>query len=211
MPKFPEPPGVSVLKKIPPTINTYTKGSLMWRLHFTGSLYPTPWHEFRYYGPTSSRFDHHCPNANGESQTQNRGIMYLTMNGPACVAEVYQATRIIDRHSRSPWLSAFRFATDIQLLDLTGIFTTTLGASSAIHSGPRPRARRWAQELYDAYPRIDGILYCSSMYGNAPAVALFERGERAIPKLPAFHRALNDPAMSALLTETANNLSYQLV
>ncbi len=183
----------------------------MWRLYFSGGLHPTSWDEFRYYGPTSSRFDHHCPDANGKSQIQNRGIMYLAMNGPTCIAEVYQTTRVIDRHSRSPWLSAFQFVTDIQLLDLTGTFTTTLGASTAIHSGQRPRARRWAQALYDAYPKIDGILYCSSMFGNAPAVALFERGKRAIPKLSGFHRALNDPAMLALLTVTANNLGYQLV
>jgi len=209
--KFPEPPGVDALKKISPSLNTYKKGSLIWRLHFFGGSYPTNWHEFRYYGPTSSRFDHHRPKSNGESQTQKRGIMYLAKNGPTCIAEVYQATRIIDRHSQSPWLTAFRIATDIQLLDLTGIFTTTIGASSAIHTGPRPRARRWTQELYAAYANIDGILYCSSMYGNAPAIALFERGKRAIPKLPMFHRALNDLAMSALLTETANNISYQLV
>lgn len=211
MAKFPEPPGVAILKEISPVIKTCEKGSFVWRLHFVGGEYPTPWYEFRYYGPTSSRFDHHCSDAKGESQIQNRGIMYLAKNGPTCIAEVYQTTRVIDRHSRSPWLTAFRCVTDIQLLDLTGIFTTTLGISSAIHSGSRPRARRWAQELYDVYQKIDGILYCSSMYGNADAIALFERGKQTIPKLPEFHRALNDPAMFDLLAETANKLNYQLV
>ena len=211
MAKFPEPPSVDVLKKIQPKISLYAQGSLIWRLHFIHGPYPTSWHEFRYYGPTSSRFDHHRPNTKGKAHDQNRGIMYLAKNGPACLAEVYQATRIIDRNSKSPWLSAFRLATDIQLIDLTGIFSTTMGASSAIHSGPRPRARRWSQALYDTYTKIDGILYSSSMYGNAPAVALFERGQRSIPNLPAFHRALNDPAMSALLTKTAMSLNYQLV
>jgi len=99
----------------------------------------------------------------------------------------------------------------LRLLDLTGVFTTTIGASTAIHSGPRPRAQRWATALYDAYENIDGILYCSSMYGNAESVALFERGARSIPFLTVFHRALNDPAMLAMLAETGKQIRYQLV
>lgn len=211
MAKFPEPPGVVALRKIAPTLKTYRKGTLVWRIHFAAGLYPTRWHEFRYYGPTSSRFDHHLINAKGQSFTQQRGIMYLAKNGPTCIAEVFQATRVIDRHSGSPWLAGFKLDKAVKLLDLTGVFATTLGASTAIHSGPRPRAQRWAQQLYEAYPKIDGILYCSSMYGNAESIALFERGARSIPALTVFHRALNDPAMLATLAETSKIIGYQLV
>ena len=137
--------------------------------------------------------------------------MYLANQGPTCLAEVFQTTRVIDRHSGSPWLAGFRLAKAIQLLDLTGIFTTALGASTAIHSGPRPRAQRWSQQLYEAYAQIDGILYCSSMYGNAPSVALFERGLPTIPQLTVFHRALNDPAMLALIIATSQQIGYQFV
>ena len=183
----------------------------MWRVHFTSGHYPSRWNEFRYFGPTSSRFDHHLSNAKGQGYSQDRGIMYLAKNGPTCIAEVFQATRVIDRYSNEPWLAGFRLAKAIKILELTGVFTTTLGASTAIHSGPRPRAQRWAQQLYEAYPKIDGILYCSSMYGNAEIVALFERGAKAIPALTAFHRALNDPAMLATLAETGKEIGYQLV
>lgn len=215
MAKFPEPPGVTTLKKIPPLITNYPKGTLVWRIHFAGGAYPTRWSEFRYVGPTASRFDHHRSNVKGlgdnKNNVQDRGIMYLAKNGPTCVAEVFQATRVIDRHSGSPWLTGFRLQKAIKLLDLSGVFATTLGASTAIHSGPRPRAQRWAQQIYEAYPKIEGILYCSSMYGNAQALALFERGERAIPSLPVFHRALNDAAILAMLSATAKEIAYQLV
>ena len=137
--------------------------------------------------------------------------MYLASNGPTCLAEVFQTTRVIDRYSNAPWLAGFRLAKAIKLLDLTGVFTTTLGASTAIHSGPRPRAQRWSQHFYEAYPKMDGILYCSSMYGNAKSVALFERGAKAIPALTVFHRALNDPAMLAMLAQTGKDIGYQLV
>ena len=211
MAKFPEPPGVVALRKITPHVKSYRKGTLVWRIHFAAGLYPTRWNEFRYYGPTSSRFDHHLVNDKGQSHTQKRGIMYVAKNGPTCIAEVFQATRVVDRYSGSPWLAAFKLAKRITLLDLTGVFTTTLGASTAIHSGPRPRAQRWAQQLYQAYPTIDGFLYCSSMFGNAESIALFERGAGAIPALTVFHRALNDPAMLAMLAETSHTIGYQLV
>ncbi len=211
MAKFPEPPSVVALNNITPVLKTFRKGTLIWRIHFAGGHYPTRWNEFRLYGPTSSRFDHHLEDAKGQSYCQARGIMYLAKHGPTCVAEVFQATRVVDRDSRSPWLAGFKLKNTISLLDLTGVFATTIGASTAIHSGPRPRAQRWAHRLYETYPTIDGILYCSSMYGNAEAIALFERGARAIPALTVFHRALNDPAMLAMLAETSKQIGYQLV
>lgn len=211
MAKFPEPPGVVALKKIAPALKIYRKGTLVWRVHFAAGQYPARWNEFRYYGPTSSRFDHHLVNTKGHRHTQNRGIMYLAKDGPTCIAEVFQATRVVDRHSGSPWLAGFKLAKSITLLDLTGVFATTLGASTAIHSGPRPRAQRWAQQLYKVYPKIDGILYCSSMYGNAESIALFERGARSIPALTVFHRTFDDPAMLATLAETSKQIGYQLV
>ncbi len=164
--------------------------------------------------PTTSRFDHQIPDGQVRGQVQNRGIMYLATGSeaiPTCLAEVFQATRLIDRNARDPVLAGFALATDLTLLDLTGPFATAIGASMAIHAGPRPRARRWARQLYEAYPEIDGLLYCASMYGNAPAVALFERGARAIPKRPVFHRELRDAVMANILTETGRVIGYEVV
>ncbi len=77
----------------------------------------------------------------------------------------------------------------------------------AINTSPRPRAQRWARAFYDAY-EIDGIIYPSSMYGNAPAVALFERCQNALSSTPTFHRALADPALQHRIVLTAQDIGY---
>lgn len=214
MAKFPEPPGLEALQSITPVTAMLQADTTVTRLLFAGGTYPTTWDAFRYYGPTTSRFDHHLPDGQGRAQVQERGIMYLATGPkaiPTCLAEVFQATRLIDRHNRDPVLVGFVTKAPLTLLDLTGPFATAIGASMAIHSGPRPRARRWAQQLYTAYPEIDGLLYCSSMYGNAPAVALFERGVLALPSRPVFHRELRDAVLASILTETGQLLGYQVV
>jgi hypothetical protein len=85
-----------------------------------------------------------------------------------------------------------------------------MGASAAIHSGPRSRARAWARELHDAYPDIQGLYYGSSMNGHAPAIALNERAQRAMSEQPQFHRALNDDILVETLQQIALRLSYGL-
>ena len=214
MAKFPEPPGVEALRGIPAVLHHLPEGSTMARLCFAGGEFSTSWDCFRFFGPTTSRFDHQLRDGQGRAQIQDRGIMYLATGPkaiPTCLAEVFQATRLIDRNARDPVLSGFRLAAPLVLLDLTGPFATAIGASMAIHAGSRPRAQRWAQQLYVAYPDIDGLLYCASMYGNAPAVALFERAARAIPKRPVFHRELRDTVMVGILTETGRAIGYVVV
>lgn len=214
MAKFPEPPGVEVLRALSPVTAVLQSGTTVTRLLFTGGSYPTTWDAFRYYGSTTSRFDHHLTDGQGRAQVQERGIMYLATGPkaiPTCLAEVFRTTRLIDRHHCDPVLAGFVTKSPLTLLDLTGPFATAIGASMAIHSGPRPRARRWAQQLYTAYPEIDGLLYCSSMYGNACAVALFERGARVMPPRPVFHRELRDAVLASILTETGQLIGYQVV
>ena len=214
MSKFPEPPGADLLGTIPAAIHTLPAGTEVARIFFAGGDHPTTWDRFRYYGPTASRFDHQLADDNGQSHVQGRGIMYLAEGSesiPTCLAEVFQTTRVIDRYSRNPILTGFELADSLMLLDLRGAFATAIGASMAIHSGPRPRARRWAQQLYLAYPELDGFLYCASMYGNEHVIALFERGQRGIPKRPVFHRELKDPALANILTETGQKIGYSII
>jgi hypothetical protein len=138
---------------------------------------------------------------------QDRAIMYAALLGPTCLAEVFQSTRIIDRHSRAPWLVQFTTTRVLALLNLCSIFPTRVGASMALNTGPRPRAQRWAKAFYEAYD-VDGIIYPSSMYGNQPAVALFERARDALPRSPSFHRALADPALQRRIAATADEIGY---
>jgi len=87
-----------------------------------------------------------------------------------------------------------------------------MGASMAIHSGSRSRARGWARDLYDAYREVQGILYAASMLGGQPAIALNERAlmEPLFPEHPLFHRALSDDVMVDALKHAATALGYAL-
>lgn len=211
MPKFPEPPDVDRLREMTPVTVGLPTGTQVVRIVFADGPHPTQWREFRFFGPTASRFDHHLPDSAEQPHEQSRGIMYLStgpLATPTCLAEVFQHTRVIDRESRLPILAGFALSAPVTLLDLSGPFATAIGASTAIHSGPRPRARRWARQLYDAFPEIEGLLYCSSMYGNQPAIALFERAAHAIPARPLIHRELRDAAIQDVLLQTADKIGY---
>src|SRR5438876_678273 len=81
------------------------------------------------------------------------------------------------------------------------------GASMAISSGPRPRARAWARTIYSAYLDADGVWYGSSMHGNTPCVGLFERAADAVPPRPDIHRALADSTLRAFLSNVAADLN----
>lgn len=141
---------------------------------------------------------------------QNRGILYVGWHPQTCLAEVFQAKRRIDVHSRSPMLVGFEVVRDLALLDLAGRWPTRAGASTAINSGPRVRAQAWARRIYDAYPWLDGIYYGSSMDGNAPCATLSERAIDALPALPRLHRALVDPLIRVVLQRAALQLNFDL-
>jgi hypothetical protein len=111
----------------------------------------------------------------------------------------------------APRLVCFELDRALTLLDLTGKWITRAGASTAIHSGSRARARRWSQALYDAFPGIEGIAYCSSMNANLPAFAFYERASTAMPTRPLVHRALADPVLTTMLNNAARQLRYLVV
>ena len=206
MPKFPEPPSALT---IPAMTMVIPKGSTLFRIYFGGGQHPGTWNGFRFWGPTASRFDHQLP-PKGQS---SRGILYAAWGDHAvqtCLAEVFQASRVIDRNANSPWLVGFETTRDLVLLDLTGQWPTRAGASMAISTGQRPRAQRWSQRIYAGYGYIDGIGYGSSMNGNHPSLALYERALTAMPNLPLMHRALSDGGLTSRLATAANALNYRL-
>jgi hypothetical protein len=49
------------------------------------------------------------------------------------------------------------------------------------------------------------------MHANAPAIALYERAQTAIPAAPALHRALADPTLGIVLENAALALGYGLL
>jgi hypothetical protein len=204
MPKLPEPPALLTL---PPLTRTFAAATVLWRIYVAGGTHPAAWNGFRFFGPTQARFDHH----DDPPRVQARGILYAARNPTTCLAEVFQTTRVIERVPKTPWLVGFPLQRDVVLLDLTGDWPTQAGASMAINSGPRPRARRWSKLIYATYPDTDGLLYASSMHANEPAVALYEGAQDALPSAPVFSRALADPALLRRLSRAATHLGYGIV
>ena len=208
MAKLPAPPSVGQLRRISPDLKRLVAGTELWRLHFRAGTHPMAWSEFRAYGPLDGvRFDHHDP----PPHMQHRKILYAATAWKTCIAEVFQERRTIDRTLREPWLVGFALAADVILLDLTGNWPTAAGASMAINSGPRPRARLWSRAIYDAYPQVQGLWYASSMNANQPAVALYERAEACLASAPFYHRPLADPGFDRQLRNAAYALGYRLV
>lgn len=210
MPKFPEPPAAAELAAIGASVHVVTAETWIWRVYFQAGSHPTTWGQFRTWGPTEARFDHHLASPAGQA----RQILYGAIGGKAAVtaiAEGFQATRVVERSRRAPTLVALASTRDLRLLDLTGTWPTKAGASMAITTGQRARARRWSQAIYAAFPDVDGLLYGSSMNANEPCVALYERALSAMPARPAFHRQLSDPAVLTLLKNACTAVGYALV
>lgn len=206
MAKLPNPPTGAQLAKLGPRVKLLPADSEVWRIYFRAGKYPGTWSGFRFFGPVDARFDHHVPPPHG----QGRGVIYGATEIKTCVAEVFQAGRILDRRRNDPWLVGFRIRRDVRLHDLTGTWPTVAGASMAINAGPRVRAQRWSRAIYESYQDIEGLWYCSSMHANRPAVLLYERAVDALPATPFFHRGLADPVLFIPLKNTAADLGYDL-
>jgi hypothetical protein len=150
------------------------------------------------------RFDHHTD----PPRLQGRGIIYGALRVYTCFAETFQATRTIERSRNDPWLACFRLEQAVSSLDLTGTWPTKAGASMAISSGRRDRARAWSRRIYEDYTQVDGLYYPSSMDGNQPAVALYERAANAFPNRLLFHRALAEGGVNHAVFKAALLFNY---
>ncbi len=207
--KLPDAPPPEQLKTVRPDIEDLAAGARIWRIYNRGGPYPTAWSAFRRFGPVASaRFDHHQPPA-------GRGILYGAGDHDAiatCVAESFQEDRTVDRRRLDPWLVCFALKDGASLLSLRGKWPTRAGASTAISSTERRDVvRAWSRSIYEAYPQIGGLLYASSMNSNAPAVALYERIQGALPSFPLFHRPLADPALEDALKRICREIRYNLL
>jgi len=202
------PPPIATLRAIAPEIHVLPAGAVLWRIYLRAGAHPSQWNGFRTFGPTNARFDHHPPPA---KLHRTRAILYAADSGPTSVAEVFQQTRVIDRFADSPALAAFTLSRDLRLLDLTGAWPTRAGASMAINSGSRAKARAWSCAIYAAYPNVEGLRYASSMNANQPAFALYERARSALPTTAALDLPLATPALAAPLAAEAIRFGYALV
>ena len=207
MPKVPQQPDLERLKSTEPQWHSIKPGRKLWRVYFRSGEHPSRWNQFRTFGPSDARFDHHI-----DGLPDGRSVMYLALNPITCIAEVFQKTRTIHRTRRRPALVGFAVAAPLKLLDLTGAFPTRIGASMGLMTGARSVGRSWARGMYAAYPEAQGLVYPSSMHANAAAVLLNDRinPADALPRSPGFHKTLDDPAMITLLKNAARELGYVL-
>lgn len=209
MAKLPGSPGVERMREAGAEEVFIPSGTLLFRLYFRGGEYPGIWSGFRSFGPLeSARFDHH-PLPCGEHS--DSGILYAASEVKTCVAEVFQNKRNINLRRREPWLVGFELARDVRLLDLLGNWPTRLGASTQINSGRRNHSRDWSRDIHAAYPDLDGVLYGSSMNASREALALYERGEPALPIRPVLHEPLSHPGLRSDLERFKDDLGYGLI
>ena len=208
MPKVPRYPYPEQLARVDPEWYPVATGDELWRIYFRAGHHPSRWNQFRSFGPTDARFDHHLD----EATDDHRSVMYLAKSPVTCLAEVFQKTRTIHRSDRKPVLVGFGLQSPLKLLDLTGAFSTRIGASMGLMIGARSVGRNWARGLHEAYPEVQGLAYPSSMYANTVAFVLNERAAStdAIPAVPDFHKALDDGGMVTTLKNAARVLGYAL-
>ena len=147
MSKLPDPPPLAKLAAVGPEVYPLPADFRLWRIYFQAGPHPTTWQTFRAWGPTGSRFDPHEPPPRLQP---DRAVLYAAVEGLTCVAEVFQDYRRVNRSRGAPALAAFRTTRPLRLLDLTGEWTTKIGASMAISTGPHERARRWARAFFAA-------------------------------------------------------------
>lgn len=211
-------PGVKALRRVQPDISVLPRDTQLVRIWFSDTPHPAGFAHFRTFGPTTSRFDHHIPRADGGPREGDRGIFYAIVAeadpdaSTAAIAEVFQATRVIDLRTGGPRLAFFKTTADIPVLDLAGYWPTRVGASATISSGMRETAREWSRDFHDAYPQISGLRYRSSMSGGQSlAVALYERSAAAMPGEPELDRPLDDPHIRHLVSRAAELLGYGIV
>ena len=204
----PPPPPHELARRLSADVVAVTRATPLFRLYAAAGPHPVGWDTLRAFGPLSTaRFDHHVP----LPAVQERAIVYLGLAIRTCVAEVYQDERTVDRRRRAPWLVGFRLRREVRLLDLSGTWPTRAGASQALNTGRRDRARAWARAAYDAYPDVEGLWYPSSMDGGQPAVALTERAADAVPRRPDLHVPLTHPGLEVPLARMARALGYALL
>jgi hypothetical protein len=213
--KLPWPPDAEHLRAIreDDDIVAVAPMTALARVYLSAGRYPSSWNAFRAVGPVAAaRFDPHPPTADGTPvAVPGCGVLYAALELQTCVAEAFQASRVVDRHTSRPWLVIFRPARALRLLDLAGTWPTRAGASQAISSGPRDRARAWARAIYEAYDDIDGLWYRSSMDRGRPAVSLRESARDAVPSQPWANLPLDAPGLTVPLARACRALGYHLI
>ena len=192
-----------------------SSGTMVTRLHTLSGRYPSRWNQFRSYGPTKSRFDHHS----SPPRVQSRLVLYAAHGVgafTAAVAEYFQdesgrGVGPIDRSAGDPTITTFELERPLILLNLNSGWITRAGGNQAICTGPRSRSRQWARAIYSAHPHLEGLAYQSSVWAPGQCIVVWERGLDAVPNAPTATRLLSDPGLDVPLANAARHLQTYLL
>jgi hypothetical protein len=213
--KLPWPPSAERLREVTRDDDVVAVAPMtaLARIYASGGAHPGGWNRLRTVGPiATARFDPHPASDSGvPADAPGSGVLYAAVELQTCVAESFQATRVVDRRADRPWLVVFRPVRVLRLLDLTGVWPTRAGASQAISSGDRGRSRAWAGAIRETFPDLDGLWYRSSMDRGRPAVCLWEPACDALPASPWAHLPLDAPGLTLPLGRACSALGYQLL
>lgn len=220
--RLPDPEPTSFPSLSRDHVRTIAAGTAVGRIYSQAGPYPATWNAFRRWGPTSARFDHQPPPSRTHA---TRSIMYLapavgsTLATPVlrtCVAECFSEIGTVDLTTNEPYYVIFRLSRAVRLLDLADSDWVALaGGNSAIQSGPRDIARKWARAIYDHYTTgvsaVDGLYYGCSIIPSARSVVLWGRAADALPIRPAFNKPLSDSSLRSDIETFASELQLDLV
>ena len=207
MAKIAAPPPLARLAEIGADEKVIPAGMTFFRVYFRGSPHRVTWRTFRTYGPTDARFDHHLR----PPREQERGILYLAVHPRTALAEVFQRRRTINTRRHGPVAGRPGDSGRTEASRPDGSLANASGrVDGALDRSPCADPP-WSRAAYEAYPDLQGLWYGSSMDSMLGCAALFERAAHAMPAAPAFHRALADPSVRALLEQWADELHYRLI
>lgn len=198
------PPFADTLRALGPETRSIPAATVLWRIHFTRSQHVVPWNRLRTWGPVpGSRWDPH-PLPPGDAAPL--GAAYLGDDVLTCLAEVFQLTRFVDVDRDASYVTAFRTARDLKLVDMTGSWLLAAGASSSVAFGRKARTRAWARAIHEVWPDVDGVFSLSTRDSSRGVVTLWN--EDAFPTNPDFSQPLTSPSILPDIVTAAGQIGY---
>ncbi|MGW0515911.1 RES family NAD+ phosphorylase [Crossiella sp. NPDC003009] len=217
MTRLPPPPSPEVLTSAvdPATdILSLSSSTRLVRLFFAGGRHPQRWNSFRHVGPLPHAFfDPQPPTEDGlPARDDEHGVVYFSLSIRTSIAEVFQATAVVDRQTRAPHLVMTRPRRALRLLDLTGLWPTKVGASQAIWQDSTDRTQAWARAIRAAMPDLDGLWYRSGVDAGNPALCLWDPpAASALPARPDVLHPLDHAGLDLSLGRAGQELNYTIL
>jgi hypothetical protein len=189
---------------------TVAAGTTWWRVHRTDTQHVLGFNEFRRFGPVA-RFDPHPGGPGPPRLYGDYGVWYGAAQWSTALAEAFYRKRTIDCSSGAPFLTALSFARPLKLLNLSpggpGRWPTRVGGNYALATAPHARTQRWAHNIVEAFPGLDGLYY-DGRFGGHRCIALFLPAADAMPQRPTATQALTNPEVDDMVCAAADLYGY---